>query len=177
MNEEGIGEIMVKGDTVMLGYYENEEATKEVLSKGWFRTGDLGRIDEDGFIYITGRKKDVIVLKNGKKVFTDELEFLVKKIPGVEEVFVYGRPDEEDENDLMVCVKIVYVKDAVKELYGDITEEELHEKMWDKVKEINKTLPKYKYIKGLIVTDVPLIKTTTNKVKRNEELKLIMEQK
>ena len=177
-DENGVGELCVKGPTVMLGYYEDKEATDAVLEPdGWFHTGDLAMIDKKGFITITGRKKDVIVLKNGKKVFPDELEFLVKKIPGVEEVFVYGRPDEEDENDLMVCVKIVYVKDAVKELYGDITEEELHEKMWDKVKEINKTLPKYKYIKGLIVTDVPLIKTTTNKVKRNEELKLIMEQK
>ena len=176
-DENGIGELCVKGPTVMLGYYEDKEATDAVLEDGWFHTGDLAKQDKKGFLTITGRKKDVIVLKNGKKVFPDELEFLVKKIPGVEEVFVYGRPDEEDENDLMVGVKIVYVKDTVKELYGDVDGSKLHEIFWEKIKEVNKTLPKYKYIKGLIITDIPLIKTTTNKVKRNEEIKLIMEQK
>ncbi len=176
-DENGIGELCVKGPSVMLGYYEDKEATDAVLKDGWFHTGDLAKIDKKGFITITGRKKDVIVLKNGKKVFPDELEFLVGKISGVEEVFVYGKPDEEDANDLMVCVKVVYNKDAVKEAYGDVDETKLHEILWEKVKEVNKTLPKYKYIKGLTITDVPLIKTTTNKVKRNEELKLVMEQK
>lgn len=177
-DENGVGELCVKGPTVMLGYYEDKEATDAVLEPdGWFHTGDLAMMDKKGFLTITGRKKDVIVLKNGKKVFPDELEFLVKKIPGVEEVFVYGKPNEEDANDLMVCVKVVYLKDAVKEIYGDVDEAKLHELIWEKIKEVNKTLPKYKYIKGLTITDVPLIKTTTNKVKRNEELKLVMEQK
>lgn len=174
-DEKGIGEIRVKGPNVMLGYYENEEATNAVLKDGWFYTGDLGYRDKDGYIFITGRKKDVIVLKNGKKVFPDELETLVSKIPGVEEVFVYGKPSDEDVNDLMVAVKIVYNEKSVKAEYGDISKEELREAMWTKVKEVNKTLPKYKYIKDMILTDVPLIKTTTNKVKRNEELKLILE--
>lgn len=174
-DENGVGELCVKGPTVMLGYYEDKEATDAVLEPdGWFHTGDLAVMDKKGFITITGRKKDVIVLKNGKKVFPDELEFLVKKIPGVEEVFVYGKPDEEDENDLMVCVKVVYLKDAIKEAYGDVDETKLYDIIWEQVKEINKTLPKYKYIKGLTITDVPLIKTTTNKVKRNEELRLVL---
>ena len=108
-DENGVGELCVKGPSVMLGYYDDKEATDAVLEPdGWFHTGDLAMMDKKGFLTITGRKKDVIVLKNGKKVFPDELEFLVKKIPGVEEVFVYGKPDEEDENDLMVCVKVVY---------------------------------------------------------------------
>ena len=173
-DENGIGEIRVKGPNVMLGYYENEEATNEVLKDGWFYTGDLAYRDKDGYIFITGRKKDVIVLKNGKKVFPDELETLVNKIPAVEEVFVYGKPDKEDANDLMVSVKIVYDEKTAKAEYGDVSQEELREIIWEKVKEINKTLPKYKYIKDMILTNVPLIKTSTNKVKRNEEMKLIL---
>ena len=172
MNEEGIGEIMVKGDTVMLGYYENEEATKEVLSKGWFRTGDLGRIDEDGFIYITGRKKDVIVLKNGKNVFPEELEVLINnQIEFVKESMVYGAIIEDNEVELRA--KIVYDKEALKEKHGEISEEELEKMFWDKIKEVNKQMPTYKYIKDIILTDEELIKTTTQKIKRFEEMKKI----
>ena len=171
-NEEGIGEIIVKGDTVMLGYYENEEATKEVLSKGWFRTGDLGRIDDDGFIYITGRKKDVIVLKNGKNVFPEELEALINnQIEFVKESMVYGAVLEENEVELRA--KIVYDKDALKEKHGEISDKELEKMFWDKIKEINKQMPTYKYIKDIILTDEELIKTTTQKIKRFEEMKKI----
>ena len=173
-DESGIGEIKVRGPNVMLGYYENEEATNEVLKDGWFYTGDLAYMDDDGYIFITGRKKDVIVLKNGKKIFPDELEFLINKIPEVEEVFVYGRPSEEDANDLTVSAKVVYNQEFVKNEYGDNLKEDLYNIIWNKIKEVNKTLPKYKYIKNLILTNIPLIKTTTNKVKRAEELKLIL---
>lgn len=173
-DEKGIGEIRVKGPNVMLGYYENEEATKEVIKDEWFYTGDLAYQDDDGYIFIAGRKKDVIVLKNGKKVFPDELEFVIAKLPTVKEVFVYGKPSDDDEDNVMVCAKVVYDKDLMIKEYGNISEEELHEKIWKGIKEINKTLPIYKYIKGLIITDIPLIKTTTNKVKRNEELKLVL---
>ena len=89
-NEEGIGELLVKGPTIMLGYYENDEATKEAIDdEGWLHTGDLAKIDKDGFIFITGRKKFVIVLKNGKNVYPEELEILINKIAGVKECFVY----------------------------------------------------------------------------------------
>ncbi len=175
-DENGIGEIRVKGPNVMLGYYEDDEATKRVLSDGWFYTGDLAYIDNDGYIFITGRKKDVIVLKNGKKIFPDELETLIGKIPAVEEAFVYGMPALDDKNDLTVSGKVVYNKIAAKEEYGELSEKELYDKIWSKIKEINKTLPKYKYIKNMILTDIPLIKTSTNKIKRNEELKLILGQ-
>lgn len=172
-DENGIGEIRVKGPNVMLGYYEDEERTKEVLKDGWFYTGDLAYIDKDGFIFITGRKKDMIVLKNGKKVFPEELEILINKIEEIEECFVYGMPEKEDKNDFKISVKVVYNEAVVKEKYGDITEEELHKTIWAKIKEVNKTLPQYKYIKNMILTKEPLIKTTTNKVKRNEELKAL----
>lgn len=175
-DENGIGEVRVKGPNVMLGYYKNEEATNEVLKDGWFYTGDLAYTDRNGYIFMTGRKKDVIVLKNGKKAFPDELEFLINKIPGVEEAFVYGKPISNDQNDLMVSAKVVYNKENVKHVYGDVPEKELFNIIWSKIKDINKTLPKYKYIKSLILTDIPLIKTTTNKVKRNEELKLILQE-
>ncbi len=171
-NEEGIGELLVKGPTIMLGYYENEEATKETIDKeGWLHTGDLAKIDKDGFIFITGRKKFVIVLKNGKNVYPEELEILINKIAGVKECFVYGKP--EDDGDYKISAKIVYDKEIMKEAYGVEEEKDIKEKLWQEVKAINKTMPKYKYIKGIIVTEEELIKTTTRKVKRNVEIKKI----
>ena len=171
-NEEGIGELLVKGPTIMLGYYENEEATKETIDKeGWLHTGDLAKIDKDGFIFITGRKKFVIVLKNGKNIYPEELEILINKIAGVKECFVYGKP--EDDGDYKISAKIVYDKEIMKEAYGVEEEKDIKEKLWQEVKAINKTMPKYKYIKGIIVTEEELIKTTTRKVKRNVEMKKI----
>lgn len=168
-DENGIGELKVKGPNVMMGYYQNEKATKEVIKDGWFYTGDLGYIDNDGFLFLTGREKDVIVMKNGKKVFPEELEVLVNNLPEVEESFIYGMAQKGDKNDPMVSVKIVYNKDAII----NRSEDELYDILWNEVKEINKTLPPYKYIKNMIITDEPLIKTTTHKIKRKEELALI----
>ena len=173
-DDKGIGEIRVKGPNVMLGYYENEEATKEVLKDGWFYTGDLGYIDKKGFLFITGRQKDMIVLKNGKKVFPEELETLVNRIYEVEECFVFGMPEEDDKSKIRVAIKVVYNKDKVKEKYGDISEDDLYKNIWNQIKEVNKTLPPYKYIKHMILTDKPLIKTTTQKIKRKEEIKTVI---
>ena len=172
-DENGIGEIYVKGPTVMLGYYQNEEATKEVLDKGWFNTGDLGYVDKKGFLFLCGRKKSVIVLKNGKNVFPEEIETVINKIEGVKESFVYGQAEEDDKIDLKVCAKIVYDKDLMKEIYNVETEEEIYDVLWDMIKEINKTMPEYKYVKKIIVTDEELVKTTTQKIKRHEEMKKI----
>ena len=168
-DKDGVGEVRVKGPNIMMGYYENEEATNKVLKDGWFYTGDLGYIDNDGFLFLTGREKDVIVMKNGKKVFPEELEILVDNLPEVEESFIYGMAQKGDKNDPMVSVKIVYNKEAI----NNRSEEELYDTLWNKIKEINKTLPPYKYIKNMIITDEPLIKTTTHKIKRKEELKKI----
>ena len=172
-DENGIGEIYVKGPTVMLGYYQNEEATKEVLDKGWFNTGDLGYVDKKGFLFLCGRKKSVIVLKNGKNVFPEEIETVINKIDGVKESFVYGQAEENDKIDLKVCAKIVYDKELMKETYNAQTEEEIYNVLWDKIKEINKTMPEYKYVKKIIVTEEELVKTTTQKIKRHEEMKKI----
>ena len=170
-DENGVGEIAVKGDSVMLGYYNNEEANKEVFQDGWFLTGDLGYMDEDEFLHIVSRKKNVIVLKNGKNIYPEELENLINKIPGVKESFVYGKPDRDD--DLKICVKVVYDKDVIKEEENLEKEEEIKEFIWSKIKEINKTMPAYKYIRELTITQEELIKTTTQKVKRHEEMKRI----
>lgn len=173
-DENGIGELRVKGPNVMLGYYDNEEETRKVIRDGWFYTGDLGYIDKDGFVFLTGRQKDMIVLKNGKKVFPEELEVLINRLDLVEECIVYGMPDEKDKNDLKLSVKVVYNKDVAKEKYPNATEDELRKVIWEKIKEINKTFPPYKYIKNMILTDEELIKTTTKKVKRQEEIKKIL---
>ena len=173
-NKEGIGEIKAKAPTVMLGYYQNEEATNEVLKDGWFYTGDLGYIDKDGFLFITGRKKDVIVLKNGKNIYPEELEILINKLPYVEESIVIGKPNSKDD-DLTLLAKIVYNKDVMKEKYPTKKKNEYNDIIWQDIKNnVNKSMPAYKYIREIIVTDEPLIKTTTQKIKRHEEIKKIL---
>ena len=169
-DENGVGEIIAKGPNIMLGYYENEEATNEVIKDGWFYTGDLGYIDKDGFIFVTGRKKNVIVLKNGKNVFPEELESLINNLKYVEESMVFGRPKGDD---VLISAKIVYNADYFKEKKADVSEDEIKELIWQDIKEINKELTVYKHIKNIIVTTEPMIKTTTAKVKRFEEIKKI----
>lgn len=171
VDSEGVGEITVKGPNVMMGYYKDEEATSKVLNDGWFRTGDYGYIDEDGYLYITGRKSDVIVLKNGKNVYPQEIEFLINKLSYVQESIVFSR--EVDSKDSVLGAKVVYDFDYLKEHFGEKTQEEYKEMIWQDIKEINKTLPYFKYIKEIIVTKEPLIKTTTQKIKRYEEMKKI----
>ena len=171
-DEDGIGELVAKGPSIMLGYYNNEEATKETLEGEWLHTGDLARIDKDGYIFISGRKKFVIVLKNGKNIFPEELETLVNKIEGVKESFVYGRP--EDDGDYKICAKLVYDPEVVKEKYGTTDEKELKDILWKEVKKVNKEMPAYKYIRDISVTDKELIKTTTQKTKRAEEIKTVL---
>lgn len=171
-DESGIGEVTAKGPNVMLGYYEDESRTNEVIVDGWFHTGDLGYFDKDGHLFLTGRKKDMIVLKNGKKIFPEEIEAIVNRLDFVEESMVFGLP--KDDGDYKLSVKIVYNKDIVQKEFPGKSFEELQEIVWDKIKEINKSFPTYKYIKHLILTDEELIKTTTKKIKRQEEMKKIL---
>ena len=167
-NQEGIGELIVKSPTVMIGYYNNESETNEVIKDGWFHTGDLGYMDKDGYFFITGRKKDVIVLKNGKNIYPEELESLINDLDYVDESLVFGMPEKDD---LKLFAKVVYNEDKMKAL--GISENDYYDFIWKDIKEkINKQMPTYKYIRGIILTTTPLIKTTTHKIKRFEELKL-----
>ena len=173
VNKEGVGELIVKGPNVMLGYYNNEAATSEVLKDGWFYTGDLAKIDDDGFIYICGRKKSVIVLKNGKNIYPEEMENLINKIDGINESFVFGKQVSEDKENVKIYAKLVFDREKVEEIYKTKEESEIYKAIFEKIKEINSTMPKYKAIKGIILTKKPLIKTTTNKIKRQENLDAI----
>ena len=168
-DKEGVGEILAKGPNIMLGYYGDEKKTKEAFKDGWFRTGDYGYIDDEGFIFITGRKNDIIVLRNGKNVYPQELEFLISKLPYVAECMVFAR--NESNTDTAIVAKIVYNKEVMEKDYPDTKKEDYEKMIWKDVKEINKTLPTFKHIKKVIVTDEPMLKTTTQKVKRNEEIK------
>ncbi len=169
-DEEGKGELAVKGPNVMLEYYDNEEATNEVMKDGWFYTGDLARIDEDGYIFICGRKKSVIVLKNGKNIFPEEMENLVNKIEGVKESFIFGKQQSDDKEDIKINVKIIFDREIMKEAYKVEKDDEIYKVLSDKIKEVNRIMPKYKGIRGIIVSETPLIKTTTNKIKRQANL-------
>ena len=168
-DKDGVGEILAKGPNIMLGYYENEEETKKALQDGWLHTGDYGYIDEDGFIFITGRQSDIIVLRNGKNIYPQEIEFLINKLPYVEENMVYAR--NKSKTDTLLCAKIVYNKDNLVDHFGEKTQKEYEKLVWEDIKKINKDLPTFKHIKEIILTDEPLEKTTTQKVKRFVELK------
>ena len=171
-DEQGIGELAVKADSVMLGYHNEPEKTKESFTEdGWFLTGDLAYFDTKDFIHITGRKKNVIVLQNGKNIYPEELETLLNELPGVKESFVYGAPDD---GDLKISAEIVMDMEKMPKEYGVKTLEEAEPLVWEKVKEVNKTMPVYKYIKAITLTDQELIKTTTLKIKRHEEIKKLI---
>lgn len=169
-DKDGMGELLVKGPNVALCYYNDEQATKEAFEGDWFHTGDLAKIDDEGYIFICGRKKSVIVLKNGKNIFPEEMECLVNKIEGVKESFIFGKQQSSDKNDIKINVKIVFDREILKDVYGATTDEEIRKTLAGKVKTINTQMPKYKAIRGIILTEEPLIKTTTNKIKRQANL-------
>lgn len=172
-NQEGVGELIVQGASIMLGYYGSKIETKKVLQDGWFYTGDLAKIDDEGYIFICGRKKSVMVLKNGKNIFPEEMENLINRIEGIEESFVFGKQMSEDKNDIKIFAKLVYNQEIVENTYKVHSKEKIYQVINEKIKEINKTMPHYKSIKGIILSQEPLIKTTTNKIKRQNNLDLI----
>ena len=163
-DKEGVGEIIVKGPSVMLGYFENEEETKKAFKNGYFKTGDYGYFDKEEFLYVTGRKKDIIVLRNGKNVYPEEIETLINNIPYVKESLVYQR--EKNETDTMLCAKIVYDKETIENILGKKSEKEYKEKIWEEIKNINNNLPTFKHIKKIELTTEEFEKTTTHKIKR-----------
>ena len=163
VNEDGVGEIITKGDHVMLGYYENEEETKENLKDGWFYTGDLGYQDDDGFVYITGRKKNVLITKNGKNVYPEEIEALLNDSDYIEESMVYLKPVKDD---LVLSAEIRVNKEYIEENFKDISKEELKKIIWEEVKRIQQDLVIYKHIKEIHIRETEFEKTTTLKIKR-----------
>lgn len=179
VNSEGVGELIARGPNIMLGYMDNEDATSETIRDGWLHTGDLAKIDKDGFIYILGRKKNVIVLKNGKNVYPEELETLITNLPYVKEVMVFGQAREEGRkstgsrniskssgNDIVVTARIVYDRDFILEHYTAEALEDVEKVVKSAIDKINDNLPGYKAIRRLILTDKPMEKTTTGKIKR-----------
>lgn len=166
-NKEGIGELVVKGPNVMLGYFENKLATEKVLRDGWFFTGDLGKMNKDGFFSITGRKKNVIVTKNGKNIYPEEVEAYLDKSPFIVESMVYGKDDEASE-ETFVYAMIVPAMDIIREKLGkqDVTEDEVFRIIDAEVKIVNKSMPLYKRIRRFIVREEEFAKTSTKKIKR-----------
>ncbi len=167
---DGIGEITVKGPSVMMGYYEDEESTEKVLKDGWFYTGDLGYLDRNNFVYITGRKKNVIVTKNGKNIYPEEIETLLGRCPHIKESIVYGK-DDEVYGDVVVSATIVPDLEKIQEDFADkpLTPEEIRELIHKEVKEVNKSLVTYKYIKDFNLREEEFAKTTSKKIKRYVE--------
>ena len=166
-NDEGVGEIATKGEHVMLGYYKNEEATKEAIQDGWLHTGDLGYIDSDGFVHITGRKKNVIITKNGKNVYPEEIEKLLSDSPFIKESLVYGK---RNGDNITITAQILLDKDYIEQTYGkSITEEKIKKLVWEDVKRINQKLVIYKHIKAIEIREKEFEKTTTLKIKRYKE--------
>ncbi|MGE5329339.1 MAG: AMP-dependent synthetase/ligase [Deltaproteobacteria bacterium] len=163
------GEILAKGPNLMLGYYENPEATAEVIKDGWFYTGDLGYFDRKGFLHITGRKKDLIVTKNGKNIFPEELEIIINRSPLIKESMIFGKPD--NDGDTVVCATIVINKEYINEKFGDEVSDGLIKSLIDKeVRVVNKRIPLYKHIREYNIREEEFKKTTTNKIKRYIEM-------
>lgn len=169
-DKKGIGEIIVRGRNVMLGYYRNENATRKSLSDGWFRTGDLGYMDRKGFLYITGRLKNVIVTKNGKKIFPEEVESYINSNPFVQDSVVWGKYDESS-GDTVVCAKILPNTEAINEKFNglNLSKDELMKLLKDIIKTVNGKMPLYKHIKEFSIRENEFIRTTTHKIKRYVE--------
>lgn len=171
VNDEGVGELVVKAPNVMLGYLNQPEATAEVLEEdGWFHTGDLAEIDKDGFIWIRGRSKSVIVMKNGKNIFPEEIEPMIDDLPYVTDSMIFTR---EKHNELVLWVKIVY--DAKYLEANNMTLEDLERQVEEDLEKINNRMPSFKAINHFFLSQEPMIKTTTGKIKRNLEIARIKE--
>jgi len=167
---DGIGEIIYRGPNVMLGYYEMPEETEKVIKDGWFYTGDLGFLDKEGWLYITGRSKNVIVTKTGKNIYPEELEVLINQIPEVKESMVYAK-EEDGGNDYIVAVQILPEMEIIVENMGeDVSEKEIFEMFTEKINEINNSLPNYKRVRNIQVREKDFIRTTTKKIKRQANL-------
>ena len=174
-NENGEGEILIKSPTLMIGYYENEEETKRVINEdGYFHSGDVGYMDEDGYIYITGRSKNVIVTQNGKNIYPEEIEMLLDNVDEIKECMVYGKKAEKsskkEEKELIITARVIPDYDKIKQLYGEKSKQEIYDIIWQKIKEQNKKLEAFKAVKKLEIKEGEFEKSSTLKIKRYKEL-------
>ena len=170
-DEDGIGEICLKGDNVMLGYYKNPEETARTVRDGWFYTGDQGYVDEEDFIYITGRKKNVIIASNGKNVFPEELEYYLSLSPFIAESMVWGAEDERS-GDIVIVAAIRPETDDIREVLGDEKADDpetVKELLWKEVDKVNEQMPMFKKIKKIVVRNEEFEKNTSKKIKRFAE--------
>jgi long-chain acyl-CoA synthetase len=168
-NSDGIGEIVVKGPNVMKGYYRNEEAGQEVLKEGWFYTGDLGTIDDDGFLYITGRKKSVIVTKGGKNIHPEEIEEKLIKSPHIKESLVLAKihpRTKTEEIHAIICPDFETLDEYGREQNIVINEQEIRIIIEEHIKKINKGLAEYKRVRSFSIREEEFPKTNTQKIKR-----------
>ena len=174
-NEKGEGEVLIKSGTLMLGYYEDEDATNAVIEQDeegnrWFHSGDVGYLDKDGFLFITGRIKNVIVTQNGKNIYPEEIELLLGEVKEIKECMVYGK-EVEGEKELIITVKVIPNYEEIENIHGkDLTEEQIYNIIWEKIKEVNRKLTSYKAIKKLEIKKDEFAKTTTMKIKRYVEI-------
>lgn len=166
-NDEGVGEIIVRGPNVMLGYYEDEESTNKAIVNGWFHTGDLGKIDENGYLYITGRCKSVIITKNGKNIYPEEVEYYLNSSPLISESLVLGIQKENDDETYINAQIYPNLAAITEHLKGTVpTKEEIRKIISDIISSVNEKLPNYKHIKGFVIRENEFEKTTTQKIKR-----------
>ena len=166
---DGVGEIICRGPSVMIGYYNDPQATAAVLRDGWLYTGDYGRLDEEGFLYICGRKKNVIVTKNGKNIFPEEVEYYLQQSKYIEEVVVYGTEDKRT-GDLIIRAEIFPDFAAIEEDLGEMSEEGIKDFMKTVVDEANEQMPLYKRVKRFHIRQEEFEKTTTRKIKRHSQI-------
>ncbi len=174
-NENGEGEILIKSPTLMMGYYEDEEETKKVIDQdGYFNSGDIGYIDENGYIFITGRSKNVIVTQNGKNIYPEEIEMILDKVDEIKESMIYGKKPEstskKEEKELIITARVIPDYEKIEELHGKLSEKEIYDIIWKNIKEVNKKLTSYKAIKALEIKEGEFEKTSTMKIKRYKEL-------
>lgn len=172
-DKKGIGEILVRGMNVMKGYFNNLAETQRAIVDGWFHTGDLGRLDRKGFLYITGRCKNVIVTKNGKNIFPEELESYIKASPFVGECIVYGEKDAnsgETHVKAQIFPNLEVIREKLKNINLSIDTEEIRNLIQDVIRNVNRKIPLYKHIRHVDIRDTEFEKTTSRKIKRHQQI-------
>ncbi|HCU07429.1 MAG TPA: hypothetical protein DF480_00400 [Clostridiales bacterium] len=167
-DEDDIGEILFQGPNLMLGYYQRPDLTAECIVDGWFHTGDLGFIDPEGWLYITGRKKNVIVTKTGKNIYPEEVELYINRSKYIQESLVHG---VEREDDTVVSVQIIPAYDIIYEEFGnDLSEDDIKALIKNTIADINEKLPIYKRVRDFSIRANDFVRTTTHKIKRHKNI-------